>query len=228
MIFTLPPFLPPSLLAKLAAAFNEGTFVDGIQTAGSTNNKRKKNEEIQSSSALRKELSVEFRKALFANNDFGLIAQPKHIGDMLLSRYRDGMFYGDHVDNTIMGLASGNPWRSDLSFTLFLSDPESYDGGELALNTDIRPESIKLPAGHMVIYSTLALHRVNPVTRGERRAAVGWAQSFVRDPNQRQILLDIAQTLGFLQDQLTQGTEHSEAIRLQKVYANLSRMWSEV
>jgi PKHD-type hydroxylase len=212
----------------LAAAFDEGTFVDGVQTAGSTNNKRKKNEEIQSSSKLRKELSAELRKALQTSNDFRLIAQPNYIGDMLLSRYRHGMFYGDHVDNSIMGIASGTPWRSDLSFTLFLSDPDSYDGGELVLNTDTRPEAIKLPIGHMVIYSTLVLHRVNPVTRGERRAAVGWVQSFVRDPNQRQILLDIAQTLGFLQDQLTQGTEHSEAIRLQKAYANLSRMWSEM
>lgn len=228
MIYVLPPILPPALLEKLQAAFQEGDFVDGSQTVGGTNVKRKRNQELKTSSQLRQELAAEVRQALLANNDFYLIAQPRRIGDVLLSRYGEGMFYGDHVDNTIMGRGRPDAWRSDLSFTLFLSDPDSYDGGELVLNTDMRPEKIKLPAGHMVIYSTLVLHRVNPVTRGERRAAVGWAQSMIRDPNQRQTLLDIAQTLAFLQNSLREGTEHPEAIRLQKAYANLARMWSEV
>ncbi len=228
MIFVLPGVLPTPLLQKLTAAFDSGAFVDGRQTAGATNVKRKRNEEIQTSSALRQELATEVRKALLAHNDFNLIAQPKHVGDVLLSRYRDGMFYGDHVDNTVMGMARGTPWRSDLSFTLFLADPASYDGGELVLNTDVRPESFKLPAGQMVIYSTLVLHRVNPVTRGERRAMVGWAQSMIRDPNQRQVLLDMAQVLAFLQNNPREGTEHTETIRLQKAYANLMRMWSEM
>lgn len=228
MIFVLPGVLPTTLLDKLKAAFDEAAFVDGKQTAGGANLKRKQNEEIQSSSELRKQLAIEVRKALFAHNDFKLIAQPKRIGDMLLSRYRKGMFYGDHVDNTIMGQASGDLWRSDLSFTLFLADPDSYEGGELELNTDMRPEKFKLPFGHMVVYSTLVMHRVNPVISGERRAMVGWAQSMVRDPNKRQILLDIAQSIGFIQNNTREGTEHLEAIRLQKSYANLSRMWSEL
>lgn len=228
MIFTLPNVLPTELIEKIKNAFDEGSFVDGARTAGPTNVKRKRNMEIEASSGLRKELSEEVRAGLKKHNDFKLITQPKRIGDILLSRYRDGMFYGDHVDNTIMSPRSDAPWRSDLSFTMFLSDPDSYDGGELMLNTDIRPESIKLPAGHMVIYSTLVLHRVNPVTRGERRAMVGWVQSMVRDPNQRQILLDIALTLGFIQNNTREGTEHLEAIRLQKVYANLLRSWADV
>ena len=91
-----------------------------------------------------------------------------------------------------MGCTSGNIWRSDLSFTLFPADPDSYEGGELELNTNMRPEKLKLPFGHVVIYSTLVLHRVNAVISGERRAMVGWAQSMVRDPNQRQALLNIA------------------------------------
>ena len=228
MIFVMPGVLPTSLLNKLKAAFDAGSFVDGAQTVGSTNTKRKRNEEIQTSSALRKELSDEVRQALLAHNDFNLIAQPKRVGDILLSRYRQGMFYGDHIDNTVMGRASGNIWRSDLSFTLFLAAPDSYEGGELELNTDMRPEKFKLPFGHMVIYSTLVLHRVNPVISGERRAMVGWAQSMVRDPNQRQVLLDIAQSIGFMQNNTREGTEHPEAIRLQKAYANLLRMWAEI
>lgn len=228
MIYVLPPILPPPLLQKLASAFEAGDFVDGGQTVGAANVKRKRNQELKTSSALRQELATEVRQALLANNDFYLITQPRRVGNVLLSRYGEGMFYGDHVDNTIMGKGRPDAWRSDISFTLFLSDPKSYDGGELVLNTDMRPESFKLPVGHMVIYSTLVLHRVNPVTRGERRAAVGWAQSMIRDPNQRQTLLDIAQTLAFLQNSLREGTEHPEAIRLQKAYANLARMWSEV
>jgi len=228
MSFVLPNVLPPPLLQKVIAAFDGDAFVDGGQTAGPTNQKRKRNEEIKSSSALRREIADEARKALLAHNEFNLVTQPKHVGDILLSRYRDGMFYGDHVDNTLMGRNSGMLWRSDMSFTLFLSDPASYDGGELVLNTDIRPESYKLPVGHMVIYSTLVLHRVNPVTRGERRAMVGWTQSLIRDPNKRQVLLDMAQTLGFLQTNTKEGTEHPEAIRLQKAYSNLMRMWAEL
>ena len=228
MIFVLPGVLPTTLLDKLKAAFDEGSFVDGARTAGTANIKRKRNEEIQSSSALRKELSEEVRQALLAHNDFNLIAQPKHVSEILLSRYRQGMFYGDHIDNTVMGRTTGNLWRSDLSFTLFLADPDTYEGGELELNTDMRPEKFKLPFGHMVIYSTLVLHRVNPVVSGERRAMVGWAQSMVRDPNQRQILLDIAQSIGFMQNNTREGTEHPEAIRLQKAYANLLRMWGDI
>lgn len=228
MIYVLPSILPPTLIQKLQGAFETADFVSGLQTAGPTNNKRKLNEEINATSPIRQALAEETRLALLANNDFNLITQAKHVGSILLSRYRQGMFYGDHVDNTVMGAKSAKPWRSDLSFTIFLSDPASYEGGELVLNTDMRPEEIKLPAGHMVIYSTIVLHRVNPVRSGERRAAVGWAQSMVRDPNQRQILLDVAQGLGFLQNNLKQGTEHPETIRLQKVYANLSRMWSDL
>lgn len=228
MIFVLPSVLPTTLLDKLKAAFDAGTFVDGAQTAGGANIKRKRNEEIQSSSALRKEISREVKTALLAHNDFNLISQPKHVGDILLSRYRKGMFYGDHVDNAVMGRADGDLSRSDLSFTLFLADPSSYEGGELELNTDMRPEKFKLPFGHMVIYSTLVLHRVNPVLNGERRAMVGWVQSMVKDPNKRQVLLDIAQSIGFIQNSTREGTEHPESIRLQKAYTNLLRMWGEV
>ncbi len=228
MIYVLPNILPPPLIEKLQATFTSGEFVDGRQTTGGTNSKRKKNEEIQASSMLRRELAEEVRKALVTNNDFRLLAQPKHVGDILLSRYREGMFYGDHVDNTVMGMVRGEPWRSDMSLTLFLSEPDSYEGGELVLNTDVHPESFKLLVGYMVLYSTLVLHRVNRVTKGERRAMVCWTQSMVRDPNQRQILWDVAQVLGFLQNNMPEGTEHMEAIRLMKAYSNLARMWSEM
>ena len=223
MFVVLPTILPPLLLEKLQAAFRSGTFVNGNQTTRDINARRKRNEEIQASSALRRELAEEVRAALNASNDFRLITQPKRIGDALLSKYGEGMFYGDHSDNTIMGTSLGDPWRADISFTIFLADPKSYDGGELVLNTDLMPQPFKLPVGHMVIYSTTMLHRVNQVTRGERHAVVGWVQSMVRDPNQRQTLLDIAQVIGFLKDNAPEGMDHPEAVRLEKVYSN--RNW---
>lgn len=228
MIVVLPNILSPQLLAKLQSAFTDGAFVDGKQTAGAVNEGRKRNEEIDGSSALRRTLAEDVRAALLANNDFRLITQPRRIGDAILSRYADGMFYGDHSDNTVMGLGKADPWRADISFTLFLSEPASYDGGELVLNTDMMPQSFKLPVGHMVVYSTTVLHRVNPVTRGERRAMVGWVQSMVRDPNQRQTLLDIAQVLNFMQKNAQGGINHPEAVRLEKAYSNLMRMWADL
>ena len=127
-----------------------------------------------------------------------------------------------------MGMVRGQPWRSYLSLTLFLTEPDSYEVGELVLNTDLRLESFKLPMGHIVLYSTLVLHRVNPVTKGERRAMVCWAQSTVRGPKQRQALWDVAKATGFLQNNIPEGTEHMEAVKLMKIYSNLACMWSEM
>ena len=112
----------------------------------------------------------------------------------------------------------------------FLSDPASYDGGELVLNTDIRPEPYKLPAGHAILYPAIVLHRVNPVTRGERLVGFTWVQSHVRDPLRRQILVDLALTLSHIIDTSPEGQGYSnpQYLRLDKVYNNLLRMWADV
>ena len=111
MIITLPNILPPPLLDRLVNAFDDGEFVDGAQSVGSTNMQRKRNEEIRSNSDLRAELAEAVRGAFMANNDFKLIVQPRHVGNVILSRYRDGMHYGDHVDNNIMGAGTDKPMR---------------------------------------------------------------------------------------------------------------------
>ena len=118
--------------------------------------------------------------------------------------------------------------RSDMSMTIFLNDPKEYDGGELVMNTDIRPERYKLPPGHAVIYPTYFLHRVAPVTRGTRLAVVGWIQSMVRDPFQRQILIDLALSLNYFLQNTKEKFAHPEYIRLDKVYNNLKRQWVEM
>ena len=141
------------------------------------------------------------------------------------ARYGEGMEYGDHTDNPLMDQGR----RSDMSITIFLNDPSEYEGGELMLNTDISPQAIKLPAGDAVVYPTFMLHRVDKVRKGQRLVAVTWIESLIRDANQRQILLDLAQTLTFFMKSLPegQGYQHMEYVRLNKVYQNLLRMWAE-
>jgi PKHD-type hydroxylase len=137
----------------------------------------------------------------------------------MFSRYDPGMRYGAHVDDAIM-----HGMRADVAFTLFVSDQQSYDGGELVLDTAAGEDAIKLPAGALVAYPATSLHRVAEVTRGTRLAAVGWARSFVRDPAQRELLfdLDTARRKLFAQ----QGST-AEFDLLSKSLANLMRMWAE-
>ena len=167
------------------------------------------------------------KEALRGNNDFRLVTQPHRLGPFLFSRYGEGMEYGDHSDNALMDDGS---FRSDIAMTVFINEPTDYDGGELVLNTDIQPESYKLPAGHAVVYPTMVLHRVNPVTRGQRLVGINWVQSHVRDPQRRQILVDLALSLSHIIDSQPpgQGFAHPEYIRLDKIYNNLLRMWAEV
>jgi PKHD-type hydroxylase len=152
------------------------------------------------------------------------------VAPFILSSYTPGLFYGDHTDNAIMGRQGDKPLRSDLSVTVFLSDQADYDGGELIIDSDLRPTSWKLPAGDAVIYPSFSLHRVDPVRRGERRVSVSWIQSQIRLPQQRQALIDIAQVLSWMLKTLPGGRahEHAEFRRLDKVRANLSRLWTEL
>ena len=141
----------------------------------------------------------------------------------MFSRYEPGMEYGTHVDNAVM---SGRPpVRSDVSLTLFLSEPDTYDGGELTIQTMTGEEQIKLPAGSIVAYPSSSLHRVAPVTRGVRVAAVTWVQSMIRDPACREILFDLEATRRSIFE--TQGKTR-EFDLVSKCFANLMRMWAEV
>jgi PKHD-type hydroxylase len=157
------------------------------------------------------------------NQAFQSFAWPRRLHVPRLSRYRVGMEYGAHIDNPIMGGA--DPIRTDLSMTLFLSDPTTYEGGELILETAFGEQSIKMPAGGAVVYSTAFLHRVAPVSRGERIALVTWIQSLVKSPDQRQILSDIA----IARENLKRtGGDPAALTQLLKIQTNLLKMWSEV
>lgn len=229
MIFRLARILSPDDVARLRA-IPASAFVDGMQTGGAYVRNIKKNREVGVESEAARTLDATVQRALAANNDFQIVAMPRKVPPFLFSSYIPGQFYGDHTDNAVMGRQTSDPFRADLSMTIFLSDPAEYDGGELVLDTDISPSRWKLPAGDAVVYPSYSLHRVDPVTRGERRAAIGWVQSQVRLPEHRQAIIDIAQVLSWMLNALPEGKghEHPEFRRLEKVRSNLTRLWSDV
>jgi PKHD-type hydroxylase len=166
---------------------------------------------------------VQLRESLAAkiaaNPLFRLVARPKSLSPLILSRYESGMAYGSHVDDALM-----NGVRTDVSFTLFLSDLDTYDGGALVIETSGGEEDVRLPAGSLVAYPSTTLHRVAEVTRGARLAAVGWARSFVRDPAKRQLLFDLDTAR---QSLFQRHGKTAEFDLLSKTSANLLRMWAE-
>jgi PKHD-type hydroxylase len=221
MILTFSDIITPdehrAILAEIAAA----EFVDGRETASAALAASKNNEQIRGDSTRVQATSTILLAALRRNQAFRNAAYPNQLHSTLVSRYRPGMGYGAHVDNALMGDAT--LWRTDLSLTLFLNDPADYDGGELALESGSGEIQIKLAARAMVCYPTGQLHRVKPVTRGERLVVVSWVQSHVRDGAAREVLRDLALALEALP-----ATDNGPARDLiSKAHANLLRRWSE-
>src|SRR5436190_8698656 len=174
--------------AEIRAALAHAPFEAGARTAGWNARLVKDNEQARDSATLRllRLLRERVEGAIGKNELFSLAVRPKALTPLVFSRYGGGQPYGSHDDNPLMGGI-----RTDVSFTLFLAEPEAYDGGELVIESPSGEDAVKLPAGHMVVYPSTALHRVEPVTRGERVAAVGWAQSHIRDAAQRELLFDL-------------------------------------
>jgi PKHD-type hydroxylase len=192
-------------------------FASGAATAGSHARAVKRNEQAKGGAA---DAIIEKVKAtLLAHPVFNAAARPKQLVRLLVSRYRPGMEYGTHIDDALI---EGR--RTDLSFTLFLNDPKTYDGGELVIEANDGESAIKLQAGHLILYPTTSLHRVNAVTRGERLAVVGWVRSLVRSGERRELLFDLDNAVAALR---RTGAERAILDRLFKVRANLLRMWVE-
>lgn len=198
------------------------SFVPGRETAGERIARRKHNEQVSRESGQLEAVTAIVLEALKRNAAFCDAFYPRQLHSVLVSRYRQGMSYGRHVDSALMGQETA--WRSDLSLTLFLSEPDSYDGGELAIESGSGEMRIKLPARSLVCYPTSQLHQVLEVTRGERLAVVGWIQSFVRDAQAREALRD----LSLARDEVYRATPESRAYDLiNKAHANLLRRWAE-
>ena len=218
MILAIADILSAAEVAEVRAGLAKATFVDGKATAGwsarlvKSNLQASEGPELDHVRAL-----VESRLAEHAV--FVLATRPKAIIGPLFSRYAPGHAYGTHVDDALLGGV-----RSDVSFTLFLSSPDSYEGGELVIDTPTGEEAFKLDAGSLVAYPATALHRVAAVTRGERVVAAGWVRSYVRDAGKRELLFDLDTARRRLFDR--EG-KTAEADLLAKCAANLLRLWCE-
>ena len=222
MLICIPDVLDWTEIKKIRAMIAKGEFADGKKTAGYRAKRVKDNLQLDKSSEGAQEIKDTVIKALRRNPLFQKAALPKTIRPPLISIYREGMAYGLHVDDAMMGASPKT--RSDLSCTVFLSDPGDYDGGDLLMHSPYGEQEVKLPAGSAVIYPSSTLHQVTPVTRGERLAAVTWIQSYVRDPAKRELLYDIYRIREKLAHEQPDAEESDLAFR---TYANLLRMWSE-
>ena len=211
--------LPADEIATIVATLQNARFVDGRATAGFAARAVKNNQQVEGadrSLATARELIAQ---RILANETFQIAARPKALSPLLLARYEPGMQYGSHVDDALM-----NGMRADVAFTLFLSDPDSYTGGELVIESAAGEDAIKLPAGALVAYPATSLHHVNEVTRGVRLAAVGWARSLIRDAARRELLFDLDTAR---RQMFAQSGKSPEFDLISKSFANLMRMWAE-
>jgi len=231
MMLCLPDVLKRDELERIRAALAAGEFVDGRATTGALGRRVKNNLQLPQDSDATRVLAQIIEGALRRHIMFDWAVWPKRIDGIRFSRYDPGMEYGAHIDNALMGRRRAArdqdapvPLRGDVAFTVFLSDPTDYDGGELVIESPLGPQEIKLAAGEAVVYPASTLHRVARVTRGRRLAAAGWVQSQIRDPAQREILYDLERLKRFLAEKLPDA---QEATLVFKTQSNLLRMWAE-
>ena len=200
-------------------------WVDGKVTAGVQSAQVKANRQLDEDNPLARQLGELILRRLSDNALFMSAALPKRIYPPLFNRYGDGEAFGFHVDNAVRGIKGVRERvRTDLSATLFLADPASYDGGELVIRDTFGEQRVKLAAGNLVLYPGSSLHRVEPVTRGERLASFFWIESLVREDSQRQMLLDMDVAIQRL---TAQGADDQSLLELTGVYHNLLRRWSD-
>lgn len=227
MLLHIPQVLSAEQVAYFRERLASASWADGRVTAGYQSGKAKDNEQLPEADPVAIELGAMVRQALKGNDNYFSAALPRAVYPPLFNRYRGGQAFGFHVDNAIRYDRSGPgvlPVRTDLSATLFLAAPEDYDGGELVIEDTYGTQRVKLPAGDMVLYPGTSLHRVTPVTRGERLASFFWIQSLVRDDGDRRLLFELDLSIR----RLTQATpEHPSLVQLTGVYHNLLRRWAE-
>ncbi|HWU67906.1 MAG TPA: Fe2+-dependent dioxygenase [Stenotrophobium sp.] len=227
MILTIPGVLDAQQLhgfrRKLEAA--EAPWLDGRVTAGYQGAPVKRNQQIDEASALARELGDTILSELERHPLFISAVLPNRVYPPMFNRYEQGMHFGKHVDGAVRLIpGTGAKLRTDISATLFLADPEDYDGGELLIEDTYGPQSVKLPAGDLLVYPASSVHRVAPVTRGVRLASFFWIQSMVRDDAQRTLLFNLDRAV-----QRLNATHADDEARLSLTgcYHNLLRQWSE-
>ena len=224
MLLTIPSVLTPEEIQVAQDLLAKGRFVDGKLSAGQEAVRVKNNTELQAQDALMTPLNNLVMGKLVRHPVYQSAALPAGIAAPFYARYTEGMRYGNHVDDPVMG-PTNQRYRSDISITVFLNAPEDYDGGELVIVSNFGEQSVKLNAGDAVMYPSSSTHRVNEVTRGERLVAVTWCQSMVRDAAQRELLYNLSLARdALIADDATADTTQ----RVSNAYTNLVRMWAEL
>jgi PKHD-type hydroxylase len=227
MLICIPDVLTKTEVAEFRGLMDAAAWEDGKKTAGAQSAVVKNNEQLPVDGELARALGARIIQNITANPLFVSAAVPQHIFPPLFNRYGPGATFGLHVDNSIRGdRLTGLRIRTDLSATLFLSEPEDYDGGELTVETAYGAQQVKLPAGHMVLYPAYSLHLVAPVTRGARVSSFFWIQSMIHDPQARALIFDLDQAIQGVTEKL--GIDADETVRLSHVYHNLIRAHAEV
>jgi PKHD-type hydroxylase len=226
VLLSIPNVLPPDQLAEGRRILETAEWIDGKATAGHQGARVKDNMQLPVESPAARQVGAMILKALSTNPLFMSAALPLHILPPMFNRYTGGQTFGTHVDGSIRQVpGTGHRLRTDLSCTLFFAGPEEYDGGELIIEDTYGSKSVKLPAGHMILYPSTSLHQVTPVTRGTRLCSFFWLQSMIRDNGQRLLLFDLdvaIQRLG------AENATHPSVISLTGVYHNLLRQWAEM
>ena len=225
MINIIENLLPKDQVNLIAQFLRDQTFKDGKLSAVDVAKSVKNNDEIIAANQQEfKSVNTIVMNAITSHPSFRASVMMQKMGAPIFARYKPGMYYGDHLDNPIMG-QPGQYYRTDISMTLFLNEPEEYQGGELHLNSDVGEQEYKLPAGSLITYPSTLWHRVNEVTEGERLVCVTWAQSMVKDPRKREVLFNLHQANHALVT--TQGDSKTSK-QVNYAYNRLVQMWSDV
>jgi PKHD-type hydroxylase len=225
MLVRIPALLSKDQVSSFRRTLEGLPWVDGKVTAGAQSAKAKRNLQVPEDTPEARELGQIILAALGQNEEFVSAALPMRVFPPLFNRYDEGHGFDTHVDNAIR-FAGSVRFRTDVSCTLFLSEPDEYDGGELVVQDAYGEQRVKLAAGDLVVYPATSLHRVEPITRGSRWAAFFWAQSMVRDEGQRRLLYDLDCAIRDVRGTLSD--EFEPAVKLAGVYHNLLRRWAEI
>jgi len=226
MLLAIPDLLTAEQVLQARQILDNAQWIDGRVTAGHQSSRTKDNLQLPENHPAAAQLGEMILEALGQNALFISAALPQRVFPPLFNRYQGGQSFGTHVDNSIRQI-TGTPHRirTDLSATLFFANPDEYDGGELIVEDTYGTHSVKLPAGHMILYPATSLHNVRPITRGARVASFFWIQSMVRDDGQRALLFDLDMAIQRLNRDVP---DHPSAVQFTGVYHNLLRQWAEV
>mgnify|MGYP001160706249 CR=1 FL=1 len=224
MILSIAAIDSDQTLADIRSALGALSWRDGRETAGATARAVKRNEQAVMTDTAGAALRERLFRLIGDNPVLKAAARPRRFSPLLVSRTQDSGHYGAHVDNAMMGTGDKR-LRTDLSFTLFLTDPDTYEGGELVVHAAGLTQTIKGRAGELVLYPSASIHEVRPVTSGSRIVCVGWIESMIRDPAQRELLFDMENLRVSLRTSLPPGS--AELLTLDKSIANLLRMWGD-